>query len=105
MTILLLKSFLENRKQFVKLNDDRSSIEPINCGVPQGSQLAAPLYIIFINDIFKIQLNGEIQLYADDIVIVYSCKTRTDLKKQMQEDLTNLEIYFNENLLIINEKN
>ena len=102
--VLLLKSFLNNRKQFVKLNNDVSDTKTIQCGVPQGSVLAAPLFIIFINDIFDINLKGKIQLYADDIAITYSCNSVNILKEYMQQDLESLQNYFDRNMLIMNEK-
>ena len=36
---LLIKSFLNNRKQLVSINGFESVNLPINCGVPQGSTL------------------------------------------------------------------
>ena len=35
----LFQSYLENRKQFVNVNDIDSNLLPLTCGVPQGSIL------------------------------------------------------------------
>ena len=44
------KSYLTNRRQFVKLGDLSSGLLPINFGIPQGSTLGPSLFLIYIND-------------------------------------------------------
>ena len=46
--LLLVKSYLKNRKQYVEFEDTKSGILPI--GVPQVSILGPLLFIIYIND-------------------------------------------------------
>ena len=45
------KSYLSNRKQFVRYQMHDSNHKIINCGVPQGSSLGPLLVILYINDI------------------------------------------------------
>ena len=45
-----LKSFLENRKQYVNLLGHSSSGETFTCVVPQGT-LGTLLFLIYINDL------------------------------------------------------
>ena len=47
----LLKSFLNNRSQYVKIDGFRSSSSQVTLGTPQGSILSPLLFIIFINDL------------------------------------------------------
>ena len=63
-----LSNYLENRLQRVCLNNCTSTWQSINAGVPQGSILGPPLFLIFINDIVK-DIRGIIRLFADDTIL------------------------------------
>ena len=62
-------SFLEGRKQRVQIKNARSSLLTIRSGVPQGSVLAATLFLVFINDLLNLPLNGKPSAFADDIAL------------------------------------
>ena len=47
----LLKSYLSNRMQYFIYNGIRSSLNNIQCGVPQGSVLGLILFVLYINDL------------------------------------------------------
>ena len=51
--LTLLHSYLSCRNQYVQLDDSRSNLENVTCGIPQGSVLGPLLFNICINDITK----------------------------------------------------
>ena len=67
--LLLLKSYLKNRKQYVEFEDTKSEILPITVGVPQDSILGPLLFIIYINDFSQASSIFKLIMYADDTTL------------------------------------
>ena len=63
-----LKSYLNNRKQRVKINYTFSNYTQVISGVQQGSVIGLLLFLIYINDLSNI-INNSINnsLFSDDI--------------------------------------
>ena len=93
---LLLKSYLYNRKQFVKIEEHKSSLADINVGVPQGSVLRPILSIIYINDLVRAAPMFNYILFADDTNIF-----STD-PLVLKSNLIYIEKWFLSNRLILN---
>ena len=79
-------SYLSNRKQYTQVNDHRSSLKEITCGVPQGSILGPILFLTYINDISN---SRELNLlsFADDTTIYCSETTLDENRKKTHQNL------------------
>ena len=51
-TLVVIHSYLKQRKQYVRINNTYSSFQTILSEVPQGSGLGFTLFNIYINDLF-----------------------------------------------------
>ena len=65
----LISSFLSNRWLRVVLDGKSSQEYPFNAGVPQGSILGPPHFLIYIND-FPDDVICDIAIYADDTTLL-----------------------------------
>ena len=72
--LLLLKSYLNNRNQYVEFEDTKSEILPITVGVPQGSILGPLLFIIYVNDFSQASNIFKFIMYADDTTLFSNLK-------------------------------
>ena len=85
----LLKNYLENRKQFVQLNDHSSELKCVLNGVPQGSILGPLLFLIYINDIPNSSNVFNFLLYADDTTLFCNLE---DIDSDYKEFTLNQEL-------------
>ena len=94
----LIKSYLNNRKQFVSINGAESEVRNVTCGVPQGSSLGPLLFLIYIND-FRFCLDKtETGHFADDTYILYGSN-----KLNTIETIVNTELKLVSNWLRLNK--
>lgn len=100
----LIKHYLYNRKQYVKIDDTISNPLIIKNGVPQGTVLGPILFIIFINDLLTVKSSGTILSYADDTVILYEAENWSSLRHKISKDLKEIKLWLDKNLLTMNIK-
>ena len=86
--ILFIEAFLRNRKQKVVINGHSSEWTKLISGVPQGSVIAALLFVIYINDLPD-DIKSYLYLFADDCKFFREIKTDEDIEI-MQKDLDTL---------------
>uniref|UniRef100_W8BNQ0 Putative RNA-directed DNA polymerase from transposon X-element n=1 Tax=Ceratitis capitata TaxID=7213 RepID=W8BNQ0_CERCA len=89
----VIKSFLGNRKFFVRVNNRHSKIAPLFNGIPQGSPLSVVLFSIAfhkISSIISSFSDVEHFIYADDIVIFSKVKDLTVIRTIFLKILTDL---------------
>ena len=59
-------NYLSNRHQYVEFEGARSEILGLEMGVPQGSILGPPLFIIYVNDMHTISNKFTFITYTQD---------------------------------------
>ena len=66
-----ITSYLTNRKQRVVVEGVESGVTDVLSGVPQGSVLGPLLFLIYIDDVSKLQFTAGcvLNLYADDMLL------------------------------------
>ena len=67
----LITNYFKNRNQVTKIGDNRSGVNNIKLGIPQGSILGPLFFLIFINDL-PLYLNElKSKLFADDTTLYH----------------------------------
>ena len=96
-----LKSYISNRKQYVNVNSNRSDLQHIICGVPQGSILGPLLFILYINYITNTSDVLDFILFADDTTILYSHKNIESQINLFNRELLEMSNWFKANKLSV----
>merc|ERR1712121_59562 len=94
---------LRNRKYRVIVNGEKSEEQDVMSGVPQGTVLAAILFLIMIGDIDKDIISCIVSCFADDTRNSKQIRTEKD-KKAMQDDLNRIYQWAERNVIKFNEK-
>ena len=84
------RSYLNNRQQFVRIDDADSDTSYINIGVPQGSVLGPLLFLLYINDLHYSIRHSKTRYFADDTCLLLVNESLKKIKKQMNQDLKHL---------------
>ena len=86
-----LENYLYNRMQYVQFKDSKSCMRNISCGVPQGSILGPLLFILYINDIYKVSELLHFIIFADDTnIFFYLDKDPVRLINKINKELKRL---------------
>ena len=96
-----LKSYLDNRYQWVKLPNVKSNVFFTPSGVPQGGHLSPLLFSIFINSLSKTLKHCQVLCFADDIKLFMKINCIED-SLNLQSDLDRFVALFDKLGLSLN---
>ena len=99
-------NYMTRRKQFVQIDDKKSSELSVNFGVPQGSILGPVLFNLYVNDLSDGLGSVKTYQYADDTTIYQHCKP-IEIKScemQLQQAMDKLSSWSSDCNLNLNSK-
>ena len=98
---LLFKSYLQNRLQYCEINNVKSTLDNITCGVPQGSILGPVLFLIYINDLHQCT-NLNLLSFADDTTLFLSGNSPKNVTENLNKELEKINDWLCANRLKLN---
>lgn len=98
----IIKSYLSNRQQMTKVQNQYSKKRPVVLGVPQGSILGPLLFILYVNDIFNVSNLAHFYLFADDTAIMIKGKSTEQLQCNINQLVPLISKWFQSNRLSLN---
>lgn len=100
----LFSNYFQNRKQITKIGKITSSEELVEHGLIQGGINSPTWYNIYTYDIKYLQIRGHIKMFADDSCLLSIHKDPNIAVENAQADLMNLQKYFYNNSIFLNNK-
>ncbi|GFW83260.1 probable RNA-directed DNA polymerase from transposon BS [Trichonephila clavipes] len=88
-----IQNFLHQRTIQIKWRNIFSKTVTNNYGVPQGCILSPFLFMIYMSDIFEIQHDSHLLVYADDIFLYNSGTNWNKTIGEMQESLNKISVW------------
>ena len=100
----LIRSYLQNRKQFVRNNDMESPLADLTTGIPQGSILGPFLFLIFMNDFHRSSNLFRMINYADDTTLISTVSAfHSDLPgRSIDDELRKISSWLTANKMCLN---
>lgn len=98
-----MKSFLSGRFQRVVVEDFFSKSKAVTSGVPQGSRLSPYLFSCQMGSLKSSLTCSKMFKYADDIIVVVPYHDGSQLREDVEYEITNIDKWCRENGLLLNK--
>ena len=82
-----LATYLVDKPHRVKILNIKSKYCTIQYGVPQGSVLSPILFIIYLNELFKLPLKAFVVSFVDDTSVAYNALTWKEVEGDFKNDM------------------
>lgn len=103
-SIQLLKTYLEDRSQMVKVGEILSSPRLVNTGIPTGSILGPLIFLLYINDLpVNLPEYAKTTIFADDTTLFVNDKNQDEVIRKGELILAQAQVWFNSNRLHLNQ--
>ena len=95
---------MKDRRQYVRIGSEHSTLCGLSHGVPQGSILGPVLFNIYINDLPTLPESCTLESYVDDskLFLSFQVKDSLDVATQVNDDLKRVAYWCSQNSLLIN---
>ena len=102
-SVAFLRSYLQDRKQYVYVHGTLSSHGILKSGVPQGSVLGPLLFCLYINDlpIHITCLEVICDMFADDTTLHTEGKDKNKIETNLQTSLNDVSTWCKQNHMLI----
>ena len=100
LTLKRFQSYLSHRYQYTKINN-KSKLNKVICGVPQGSSLGPLLFLLYINGLPLVS-SFDTTLFADDTYLMLADESPAKLQCRVNTELNKIDIWLRRNKLSLN---
>lgn len=99
----LFESYLADRFQRVKIDSVCSQgLKSGKFSTPQGTVISPMLYNIYVHEMYKLELRGQLVSYADDTALCVKASTWAEVFTIIQNDMKAITSWFSAHNLLLN---